>query len=482
MKPERIRDLLSLGEGQRIEFKSSANNVDALGSVICGFLNTAGGYLICGIREPGQIVGLDVSEEAIARLERNIHEGLSPKALVSFQSEVLEGQRVLIIEVPAGKDVPYAFRDTIYLREDDVNRRANASAIRDIVMRRQIEPERWERRFSFADIDTDVDLAEVRGAIADAVRVKRAFFRDASKPLVVLEDFAAAKYGRLTQAGDVLFTNNPAQRLPQTRIRAMRYNSDKAGDRFGDLKSFEGPLHRVFEEAYSFIVRNTPSPARFIPGNPKRQDAPLYPEEAVREALINALAHRDYSAASGGVSIHVFPHRLEIWNSGPLPEGVTPEALLKGQISVLRNPDIAHALYLRGLMEKAGRGSVLMVKQCQDVGLPVPVWKSDSLGVTLTFQAPDETPHVAQHVTPHVAQHVTPHVRRLLAALTGEMSRAELMSALKIKDRVHFSGTYLRPALKIGLVEMTQPDKPRSVLQRYRLTALAKSVLNEATP
>ncbi len=102
-------------------------------------------------------------------------------------------------------------------------------------------------------------------------------------------------------------------------------HDDKTGDTFSDMKSFEGPLHTIFDEAYSFIVRNTPTVSNFIKGNPKRQDSPLYHEEAVREALVNALA--------------------------------------KGHISVLRNPDIAHALYLRGLMEKARRGSVLMIRQ-----------------------------------------------------------------------------------------------------------------------
>jgi ATP-dependent DNA helicase RecG len=106
--------------------------------------------------------------------------------------------------------------------------------------------------------------------VEDAEKVKRAFFRDATQPAMVLEDFSVARYGRLTNAGDVLFTANPALRFPQVRIRAMRYNSDKAGDTFRDMKSFEGPLRRIFEEAYSFIVRNTPSVSRFIAGSPKR--------------------------------------------------------------------------------------------------------------------------------------------------------------------------------------------------------------------
>jgi ATP-dependent DNA helicase RecG len=112
---------------------------------------------------------------------------------------------------------------------------------------------------------------------------------------MVLEDFSAAKHGRLTNGGDVLFSRNPAVRLPQIRVRAMRYNSDKAGDTYRDMKSFEGPLYAIFEDAYAFIVRNTPSVARFATGLPKREDSTLYPEDAVREALINALVHRDYN-------------------------------------------------------------------------------------------------------------------------------------------------------------------------------------------
>ena len=477
MTSAEIQKLLSLGEGQRVEFKTHATHLESLGRVICGFLNTTGGYLICGVDERGTVPGVTLTPEGLAALERGLHESISPKALVSLQIETLNDRSVLVIEVPSGQDVPYAFQDTIYIRAGEQTTKADAATIRDIVMRRQVEPERWERRFAFAELESDIALDEVRAAVADAQKVRRAFFRDATQPLMVLEDFSAAKYGRLTNGGDVLFARNPAARLPQTRVRAMRYNSDKAGDKFSDMKSFEGPLKTVFEEAYSFIVRNTPSVSRFIPGNPQRQDSPLYPEDAVREALINALAHRDYAAASGGVAIHIFPRRLEIWNSGALPEGVTEENLPKGHISVLRNPDIAHALYLRGLMDKAGRGSVLMVQQCREAGLPDPFWKSDpKLGVTVTIPAPEVTPEATPEATPEVA----PEVQKLLQCLDGEMLRRDLQSAMKLKDDEHFRKAYLIPALDAGLIEMTVPDKPKSSKQRYRLTALGKATLNKA--
>lgn len=480
MSPDQIQKLLSLGEGQRVEFKAGIKNVEALGRVICGLLNTSGGYLICGVKDQGSVLGVDVSPDTVAALEKQLYDGIAPKTLVEVELEKLDGKPVIVFEVPAGKDVPYAFQNTIYIRSGESTLPADPETIRDIVLRRQTEPERWERRFSFADVEADVDLDQVRAAVADAQKVRRAFFRDPNNPQMVLEDFSAAKLGRLTNGGDVLFAKNPAARLPQIRVRAMRYNSDKAGDTYRDMKSFEGPLHAIFEDAYGFIVRNTPTTARFTKGQPKRDDSPLYPEDAVREALINALAHRDYSSSSGGVSIHIFPQRLEIWNSGSLPDGVTVEKLQEGHISVLRNPDISHVLYLRGLMEKAGRGSVLMIQLCRENGLAAPEWKSDEkLGVTVTFRAHQVTPHVTPLVPPQVTPYVTPQVEKLLNALHGEMSKGDLMTEVAIKDRKHFTEAFIQPALEKGLIEMTQPDKPKSSKQRYRLTAVGQAFISK---
>ncbi len=285
-----------------------------------------------------------------------------------------------------------------------------------------------------------------------------------------------------------IFPTSPFEIQPSTLLCLWFLAKNKnAGDKFSDMKSFEGPLHSIFEEAYTFIVRNTLSVSRFIKGNPKRQDSPLYPEEAIREALINALAHRDYSAASGGVSIHIHPRRLEIWNSGSLPDGVTAESLAKGHISVLRNPDIAHALYLRGLMEKAGRGSVLMVQRCRDAGLRDPFWKSDpKLGVTVTFPAPEVPPEVggAESVTAPVTAPVGIYLAKLLLLLGQQepLGNEEIRLAFSLKSRRRLRDTYLNPALAAGLIERTLPDKPNSRLQKYRLTAQGRSWLAQHPP
>ena len=92
MTPRQIQEMLSLGEGQRIEFKVGISKVEVLGKIICGFLNTTGGYLVCGIQEPGKIIGLDLSEDVVAEIARKLHDGISPKSLVSIQTQEIEGK------------------------------------------------------------------------------------------------------------------------------------------------------------------------------------------------------------------------------------------------------------------------------------------------------------------------------------------------------------------------------------------------------
>lgn len=474
MNAQRLKELLSLGEGQRVEFKVNPLP-DSVGEVVCGFLNTSGGYLILGFHETKGIIGEKGNPDVrLSELESAIAQHITPKAFVSFEVVEIEGKPLIVIEVPAGKDVPYAFRNSIYIRQGEKNQKADVETIRDLVMRRQIEPERWERRFSMADMEQDIDRDEVFATVADASKAQRTMFRNTKSMNDILEDLAVARYGRLTQGGDVLFTRQPQHRYPQVRARAMRYRSSRADQEFLNMKSFEGPLHQVFTNLFTFVLQNTPTLAQFRRDTPKRDDRPLYPETVIREALINALAHRDYASPSGGVAVHIYPDRVEFWNAGQFPEGVTPDKLMKGHLSILRNPDIAHVLYIRGLMEKAGRGSVLIVTDCRKAKLPSPEWTSGDEGVRLTLRTPEVTPEVTTDVTTDVTAEVTADVTaevdRLIALIDGALTRRELQEMLGLKHDEHFRKAYLQPALEAGLIEMTIPDKPRSRNQKYRLT------------
>ena len=100
---------------------------------------------------------------------------------------------------------------------------------------------------------------------------------------------------------------------------------------------------------------------------------------------MNALVHRDYSAYSGGLSVSIYPHRLELWNPGRLPEGLYPTDLKTARVSRPHNPDIAHVFFLRGLMERWGIGTRRIVEECRASGLPDPRWEEVGGGIRLTL-------------------------------------------------------------------------------------------------
>jgi predicted HTH transcriptional regulator len=161
MNPEDLKSMLVLSANRNLEFRNSARP-HVVGRVVCAFLNSGGGRIV-GADANGEIGGIDGSPVRIADLAQSIHQDITSKALISFETHEIQGKAVLFIEVPAGMDT-----------------------IRNLVMRRQIEPERWERTFSSAEIESDLSQDEI----------------------LVLEGLSASKYGRLTNAGDVLLSGH----------------------------------------------------------------------------------------------------------------------------------------------------------------------------------------------------------------------------------------------------------------------------------
>ena len=113
-----------------------------------------------------------------------------------------------------------------------------------------------------------------------------------------------------------------------------------------------------------------------------------FPKRALQEGIINALMHRDYSSFSSSVTISVYPDRFVISNSGKLPDDIEIKDLKKNHDSHPVNPDIAHIVFLNGLIDKLGRGTIRMIEECKDAGLRVPTWKETSSGIVLTFNGP----------------------------------------------------------------------------------------------
>lgn len=204
------------------------------------------------------------------------------------------------------------------------------------------------------------------------------------------------------------------------------------------------------------------------------------PPEVVSEAIVNAVAHRDYTS-SGSVQVMLFADRLEVWNPGGLPPSLSLQRLREPHGSVPRNPLVAEPMYLAGYIERMGTGTRDMIRRCAEAGLAEPEFSlTDGFVTTIRRKVQRATGQVGREVTPEVSPEVTPEVR-LVLVLAGAMTRRELQEALGLRDPEHFRSAYFVPALEAGLVEMTIPDKPTSRLQKWRLTGKGQRLIREHT-
>lgn len=385
MMPAQIKSLIKQGEAESVEFIQSAQKIGQIGNTVCAFLNGNGGTVFIGVDDTRRIIGIDDAQGLSERLSKHLQERISPKALWSVSIDSDEsGKSIVTVEVQAGKDRPYVFDGTVYVRHGSQTRKADQLTLQQIVQSQSVNAERWERRPSVNFEEGDLDRDEIAQTVKEAQEAKRFEFPHPDKVVDVLERLAVCRAGMFTQAADVLFAKNPALRHPQTRVRATCFSTDKGGD-YIDNQAFQGPLVSVLKKVMDFISRNTPVRSRFEQGNLARHDRTAYPFDAVREGLVNAFAHRDYAHFSGGIAIGMYPNRIEIWNSGRLPEGWKPADLKKNHPSYPPNPDIAHVLYIRGLMERVGRGTQKIIDACKEYGLAAPRWQDAPSGVTLTL-------------------------------------------------------------------------------------------------
>jgi ATP-dependent DNA helicase RecG len=353
----------------------AANATAALAaSHVAAFLNSGGGTVIA----PGE------GQEA-SWLDAQLRSLISPQPLFSLAADTLGGRPVWVIDVPGGKDLPFVCDGTIFLRRGEDTVKATAADLQGMLQHQSQVTERWERRAAMGLEDQDLSQAELNQTFTWMHGAGDYEWSPGDAPELMRTLGFRRPDGSYTNAGDVCLGETPSIRHPQIRLRAYAFVSE-TNDLFNDHQDFDGPIALLIEEARRFIARNVQQRADFNL-DLTRVSQSVYPDAAIREALVNAMAHRDYSAHSGGVTLKIYPKSLEIWNSGSLPEGWNQRKLHETHPSIPNNPDIANFLYKRGFMERIGRGTLKILEACRQAKLPEPQWESVD-GVRLIFRAP----------------------------------------------------------------------------------------------
>ena len=452
-------------ESQHLEWKESWR--DEYLKWVCAFANSGGGTLVVGRNDSGRAVGVSDSARLLEDLPNKIRNLLGLVVPVQLRHE--DGHALIEIEVEASP-YPVTYRGKYYVRSGSTTQELSWAALDAFLLRMQ--GRHWDAvpvpKVGPADLSSKA-LARFRTLAARSGRVEAEWLEEPDALLLERLRLIDGEY--LKRAAVLLFHPDPEKFVGGAFVKIGAFGNSDADLRFQD--EVHGPLlwqvERVIEVLKAKYLK-----AFISYQGLQRIETLQVPEEALREALLNAIVHKDY-ASSVPIQISVYPDRLLIFNPGQLPQGWTLEKLLDKHASLPFNPDIANTFFRAGQIESWGRGIERVRQACREAGAAEPQWRAEQTELWAEFELLKEP---TEQVTTEVATEVTTEVA-LLAALTVPLSRQEVQQTLGLKNAEHFRKMYLLPALESGLIEMTIPDKPTSRLQKYRLTEKGRSALRQ---
>ena len=372
MNRTELLDLLRNGEDSTVEFKRDVVRNHDLAKELVAFLNLEGGTVLLGVEDDGSVSGTtrDRLEEWVIELCRaKIEPPVVP--ILSWARDAEPGRAVLAVRVPLGPDKPYARvhddRRTYYIRVGGTSREASREELQ-----RMYQASGRLRYGSKPAPGARLDALDLRRLRDYLIRVlggdapaedDRTGWETLLRNLELMTVSAGARVA--TVDGLLLFGRAPERHLPQSGIRAVCYpgaEPDYAARADEDLRGPLAPLGAadgaivesgLVDQAWDFVRRNTAPTARLE--GARKIDGWEYPESAVREALVNALVHRDYGIAGTDVMLAIYADRLEIRSPGSLPNTVTVEGMKAG-MRYARNQTLVNVMRDYGYVDARGMG------------------------------------------------------------------------------------------------------------------------------
>lgn len=475
-----IRRQIAAGESETLELKRSTGQLNAAGKTLCAFLNAEGGKVVFGVADDCSVVGQAVSDktrrEIAAMLDR-----FEPPAAVDVEYVDLpdNSKKVIVLTAePPGEARPFTYDGRPYRRVETTTSVMPQEHYEGLLLDRAHARRRWENQPAVDVTVDDLDHEEILRTREAAIQQRRISAGTSTDVGDILDRLGLRRGGVITQAAQVLYGTRFLPDYPQGMLKMGRFRGTKITGDILDNRQEHLHAFAIVREAMAWLDRTLPLAAHFPPGQIFRQDRLPVPPDALREVLLNAVMHRDYTQPGSYVAIAVFDDRIEIRSIGGLPRGVTAESLSGSHQSVLRNPLIAEAFHRTGAVEIWGRGTNRVIEACAKYGIDAPTFEEIGGALFVTFRAAIGP---SAEVKPQVGTKpaLSRHQVQVLDAAREPQPIASLMELCGRADRTKFRDQVVRPLLEAGLLEMTIPDKPRSSRQRYITTSTGRLVLEE---
>jgi ATP-dependent DNA helicase RecG len=367
--------LLAEGESETTEFKESLDR-EAL-ETIAAFANTKGGTLLIGIHDDGTVRGITLGKETLREWANHIAQAthLHPR----IGSLAYEGKTIAIIEVPESQLKPVPCRGRYFKRVAKSNRQMTDDDLTRAVLEKVGMT--WDQVVEPRATLNDLDPAQL-GRFRRLCNLKgRRPIPEGEEDTTALEKLGLLRDGQLTHAAVLLFGKEAQRFYPSAFVKIGRFRSPTL---IVDDREIYGTLFEQVDGAMGYFREHLQTRFEFR-GEPAREVIWEYPLEALREAIINAVCHRDYLEVPH-IQVRWYDEHLSFFNPGGLPPPLRLEELKREHPSVPRNRLIAEMFFYVGWIERWGRGIQKMLDECAAAGLPEPDFEERTGGLWVTFR------------------------------------------------------------------------------------------------
>lgn len=467
---EKFQKIISLGEGFTLEFKKSGTS--NLGREFCAFANTSGGTILIGVNDKGEITGVKNHNKLKSEIQ-SIARSIEPTIIIKVESIA----NIIVIKVPEQNKKPYSFAGKFYMREGASSQQLTRNEIREFFHKEGIISFD-EMKNNWFEMDKDFTDEQFQ------IFAKKAKIPEGLDKFQVFENLHLIKNKNMTNAGAWLLAKDIQKfNISANAICAIFMGRTKT--KILDSREFNSDLYSVYQGIITYLQEKLNT--EFIITARGRIEKLELPEDALREAVVNALAHRDYRS-NANVQVHIFHDRVEITNPGGLPAGMTPELL--GIKSIPRNPLLFSIFHRMDMVEKLGSGIKRIKQLCKDYGVREPEINIEENWFTIIFKRNGLEERESELISPKkankndLANIVNEPVTKLGAESKimnilskSDLSMQEIANALNRESITGSLKRTIRKLLNKDIIERTIPEKPNSRLQKYKITEKGKQIL-----
>ena len=380
MDTAELKQLIKQGENGTVEFKERCDQESI--ETAAAFANTRGGFILIGVADNREIPGFIIGKETLRDVANRISQAINPRVVLEIESVDVDGKSVLLVHILASSIKPVSVKGICYKRVGNSNRVMSPQEIAQ--MHLKSVGQTWDQLTVRGASSDDIDEQKIQWYLTQRETSRNITQSEGMNLTDRLKNINCVNDSNIpTHAGILFFGKHPQKFFQNAQLRVVRFRGTSVTHSVIDRLDCSGTLWEIVNVVEEFIRRNIRLLSLRSSKSFQRDDKFEYPLEALREAIINGLIHRNYQEPAD-VRVFIFDDRVEIINPGSFPEDVSPHRPIHRPV----NPILSQLMYDVGFVERYGSGIMMMQRLCEEWENSVPRYELHTLETKVIFDSP----------------------------------------------------------------------------------------------